>query len=108
MATEAVPMAHGRQVDLTSCADEPIHIPGSIQPHGALLFFQADGHLEGWSANAPALLGLALELGLPWRALALPQPARELLERCSGTPEECEAPTVAAVSMNGADFDCVV
>ena len=25
------------RVDLDNCADEPIHIPGSIQPHGALL-----------------------------------------------------------------------
>jgi len=40
-------MEHGGQVDLASCADEPIHIPGSIQPHGALLFFNDDGRLEG-------------------------------------------------------------
>ena len=25
------------QVDLTTCDREPIHIPGSIQPHGVLL-----------------------------------------------------------------------
>ncbi|MGN6725364.1 MAG: hypothetical protein ACTHLZ_05570, partial [Tepidisphaeraceae bacterium] len=24
-------------IDLTNCDREPIHIPGSIQPHGALL-----------------------------------------------------------------------
>ena len=53
-------MADGaRQVDLTNCDVEPIHIPGSIQPHGALLAFdvgmtQALRH----SRNAPELLGL--------------------------------------------------
>lgn len=25
------------QVDLTNCEQEPIHLPGSIQPHGVLL-----------------------------------------------------------------------
>jgi hypothetical protein len=44
-------MSSGRRVDLQSCADEPIHIPGSIQPHGFLLFFSLAGQLEGWSAN---------------------------------------------------------
>ena len=31
--------------DLSNCDQEPIHIPGSIQPHGALLAFTADGML---------------------------------------------------------------
>ena len=35
------------QVDLDSCSDEPIHIPGSIQPHGFLLFMDAAGRIEG-------------------------------------------------------------
>src|SRR3569623_1499420 len=57
-------MADGaRQGDLTICDVEPIHIPGSIQPHGALLAFdvgltQALRH----SRNAPDLLGLTGEI----------------------------------------------
>ena len=61
---QAVIMEHGQQVDLSSCADEPIHIPGSIQPHGAILFFSEDARLAGWSENAPAMLGVTPQLGL--------------------------------------------
>lgn len=44
-------------VDLSNCDREPIHIPGSIQPHGALLAFMPDGSLAVRSANASAMLG---------------------------------------------------
>lgn len=44
-------------VDLTNCDREPIHIPGSIQPHGALLAFSRDGMLLIHSDNAYVLLG---------------------------------------------------
>ena len=49
--------------DLTNCDREPIHIPGSIQPHGFLLALraQADGGLdvETCSENAGSYLGLS-------------------------------------------------
>ena len=44
-------------VDLTNCALEAIHIPGSIQPHGALVAFTPEGTLATRSINAPALFG---------------------------------------------------
>lgn len=44
-------------VDLGNCDREPIHIPGSIQPHGALLAFMPDGGLAVRSANAQGMLG---------------------------------------------------
>jgi len=31
--------------DTSSCAQEPIHIPGAIQPHGALLAALVDSRL---------------------------------------------------------------
>ena len=34
-------MSETQTVDLTNCDREPIHIPGSIQPHGALLAVDA-------------------------------------------------------------------
>ena len=40
---------------LDDCALEPIHIPGAIQGHGALLVLKND-QLVAWSANAPAFL----------------------------------------------------
>ena len=43
--------------DLDACAREPIHIPGSIQPHGVLLVVDpADGRVLQASANASAVL----------------------------------------------------
>ncbi len=102
-------MEHGRQVDLLSCADEPIHIPGSIQPHGALLFFQDDGQLAGWSGNAPAMLGIVPYLGMPYTALALPQAALEAIADClAAQDDEDAAPLAAGLVISGADYDCVV
>jgi PAS domain S-box-containing protein len=44
--------------DLTLCAREPIHVPGAIQPHGALLVSSADGSVVTHaSANLAAILG---------------------------------------------------
>lgn len=45
-------------VDLTNCDREPIHIPGSIQPHGAMLVCDPETSIvEFASATAEALLG---------------------------------------------------
>lgn len=102
-------MEHGRLVDLLSCADEPIHIPGSVQPHGALLFFAQDGQLAGWSANAPAMLGIAPELGLPYTGLALPPDALGAIADCIQAQDDDDAaPLVAGLSVGDADYDCVV
>lgn len=41
-------------VDLDNCAREPIHIPGSIQPHGVLLALDPENlRIVQWSTNAP-------------------------------------------------------
>ena len=45
--------------DLSSCAQEPIHIPGAIQPHGAFVAVRADERLVTHaSANLQEILGL--------------------------------------------------
>ena len=109
MVWQAVPMEHGRRVDLLSCADEPIHLPGSIQPHGALLFFRVDGQLEGWSGNASALLGINPQLGLPYTALALPPAALDAIADCIATlDDEDAAPLASGLLIGGAEYDCVV
>jgi light-regulated signal transduction histidine kinase (bacteriophytochrome) len=46
-------------VDLTNCDVEPIHIPGSIQPHGAMLVCDPVGTIEHASANAQVVIGCA-------------------------------------------------
>jgi chemotaxis family two-component system sensor kinase Cph1 len=71
-------------IDLTNCDREPIHLPGAIQPHGALLGVdEADGRIKQVSRNAAALLetdalGLTLDETLgPEAASAI----REALDR---------------------------
>ncbi|WP_141733229.1 ATP-binding protein [Oligoflexus tunisiensis] len=50
---------------LAICAQEPIHIPGKIQPHGLLLtFMEADGRLIQVSSNCEAILGSTPEQAL--------------------------------------------
>ena len=56
---------------LATCADEAIHLPGAIQPHGALLALR-DGRLVAWSANAEWLLGCVCRAAAPWQTLGLP------------------------------------
>ena len=51
------------ELTLENCDREPIHIPGSIQPHGALLAFDRLGRLSHASTNATAMLGLPLDFG---------------------------------------------
>jgi light-regulated signal transduction histidine kinase (bacteriophytochrome)/ActR/RegA family two-component response regulator len=56
------------ELDLTSCDTEPIHRPGLIQPHGALLVLRRDDlTICQASANVEQVLGIALErlLGAP-------------------------------------------
>ncbi len=64
--------------DLTECEREPIHIPGSIQPHGLLLALSPETlRIIQWSLNAPAILGVSAET-LPERAIGdLVDPATE-------------------------------
>lgn len=51
------------RVDLTNCDREPIHIPGSIQPHGCLLACDIScSTIERHSANAGAMLGMPGDL----------------------------------------------
>lgn len=45
------------KLDLTTCDREPIHIPGSIQPHGLLLTLDAAGMVLQVSENVEKLLG---------------------------------------------------
>ena len=66
-------MSDTEGADLSSCDREPIHIPGSIQPHGAILVLDpGDLRLLQASANADRLLGCALDLAFGRRLADLP------------------------------------
>ena len=59
-------------LDLSDCAKEPIHIPGSIQPHGMMVCLRAtDFTIVQASENAPAFCGVGPEdlLGRPLDAV---------------------------------------
>ena len=48
---------------VVSCAEEPIHIPGSVQPHGFLVGLDADLKAVAFaSESAGAFLGIPLKL----------------------------------------------
>ncbi|MDY7103599.1 MAG: SpoIIE family protein phosphatase [Actinomycetota bacterium] len=46
------------KVDLDNCEDEPIHIPGAIQPHGVLIAVDDDRTVRAASANLPEWFGV--------------------------------------------------
>lgn len=54
---------NAQTVDLANCEDEPIHMPGSIQPHGALMILSSDGELLSRSANFVAITGVDPVIG---------------------------------------------
>ncbi len=56
------------EADLTTCDREPIHIPGSIYPHGVLLVVDRESHrVEQIAGDTKFLLGIDPDriLGLP-------------------------------------------
>jgi len=74
------------EADLSNCERELIHLPGSIQPHGALLVLDHDGdRVLQASANTGSLLGIPAEAlvgeGLEALGGSLPQRVRQLIEQ---------------------------
>ncbi|MDB5294817.1 MAG: cph [Phycisphaerales bacterium] len=63
-------------IDLTNCDREPIHIPGSVQPHGVLVALRAsDLSVTQVSANAEKLLGVGADVARAGGLAALIDPA---------------------------------
>src|SRR5262245_62964810 len=78
---------------LNDCDREPIHIPGAIQPQGALLVFE-DDRLIAWSANAAQVLSVTPALDANLDALGLQPALREGLDQLLATFAGGEAPAV--------------
>src|SRR6476659_5229338 len=67
--------AGSEKTDLTSCDREPIHVPGSIQPHGALIVLEEpEMKILQVSANTGELLGIAPDelLNQTWEQVLAP------------------------------------
>lgn len=108
LAPAALPMAIV-PVTLDNCADEPIHLPGTIQMHGAMLVFSRAGLLETWSENVVALLSLAVHQGAAVQDLAIPEAVGLMIASfVADIGADEPAPMVEAVTIAGREFDCVV
>ena len=104
-------MTPAAPVGLDNCATEPIHIPGLIQPHGALLAFDHAGALRAWSDNAGALLGFLPVLDMPLATLPLAADVLEQLHECviaSASSDEGCTPTAIETAVGPQTFDCIV
>lgn len=96
-------------VTLDNCAQEPIHIPGSIQPHGAILVLDSGGELVSRSANATVMLRLPLALGTSLDGIGLGDDVRQLVLDCLAEIEGGEAPPMAVeTKIGGGGFDCII
>jgi light-regulated signal transduction histidine kinase (bacteriophytochrome) len=96
-------------VNLDNCADEPIHIPGAVQSHGALFAFDAGGRLCAWSANVRQEFGFAPERNQLVDALPLPAGVLDFLAGAAraGTPL-AGSPQLLEVAIEGREYDLVV
>jgi light-regulated signal transduction histidine kinase (bacteriophytochrome) len=91
-------------LDLTACEREPIHIPGSIQPHGILLAVRLpDRTITYASVNTAALFGLdpTAVLGRPFGQV-LPVLARAFEADLAEPGSEGEARYLRAVTLQTA------
>ncbi|MFT3727664.1 MAG: HWE histidine kinase domain-containing protein [Terricaulis sp.] len=78
-----------RQTDLTNCDREPIHIPGTIQPHGCMLVCDEGlTTIRRASANASAFLSLDIDdlIGCPLSDVLGDVAAHELRNALASSP----------------------
>ncbi|MDQ0316478.1 HWE histidine kinase domain-containing protein [Amorphus orientalis] len=98
-------------VDLTNCDREPIHIPGSIQPHGCLVACEAaTGTIRRASDNAAEMLGADGSLAGRLLGEVIGEAASALVGEGDVTSTETGRPALAfAVPLaDGAPFDLAV
>ncbi|WP_159950706.1 HWE histidine kinase domain-containing protein [Rhizobium sp. 18065] len=104
-----MPAAHS--VDLSNCDREPIHIPGSIQPHGFLLHCDRElSKVLRHSANAGAMLHLDGDLnGRHILDLLGAEVTHDLRNAIAAAPEASRPAVLAHMRMpNDAHFDIAV
>lgn len=77
--------AISQPVTLDNCDNEPIHIPGAIQPHGALLALDREGRVLARSGNFLAITGVSLEPGDTLLTQALGATVIQLIDEALAT-----------------------
>jgi light-regulated signal transduction histidine kinase (bacteriophytochrome)/CheY-like chemotaxis protein len=106
-------MTDSSPVDLTNCDREPIHVPGSIQPHGCLIACDPEAViLRRHSVNLHAMLELGEETvtGRRLETVLAPQLVHNLRNALarSGEPSRPGLMTGVQLSENGPLFDLSV
>jgi light-regulated signal transduction histidine kinase (bacteriophytochrome) len=104
-------MPANEPVNLTNCDREPIHIPGSIQPHGCLLACDAvAGRVLRHSENAAAMLGIGPDInGRNLSELLGATLAHDIRNALAGAPEATRPALLPGVrSESGRLFDMTV
>lgn len=93
-------------VDLTNCDREPIHIPGSIQPHGAMFVCDPqDFIVTNHSANAADFLGLSGPIvGQPLATLLGPNVTHDLRNAAAKGGSSQVAGVLLDLSLDTIDF----
>ena len=82
-------------VDLTNCDREPIHIPGSIQPHGVLLACDPEAvHVLRHSLNAPEALGVPTEINGQTLAALVGEAATHAIRNALATSRDASRPAL--------------
>jgi light-regulated signal transduction histidine kinase (bacteriophytochrome) len=105
------PSSEAALLGLDNCADEPIHIPGSIQAHGSLLAFNLKGELTGWSANVESMLGIKARAKMRCADMQIDAAGRaqKAILQCMTLAEQGEVtPFAEEVTIRALDFDLVV
>ncbi len=92
---------------LDICASEPIHIPGSIQPHGLLVVTSAAGVIEQISENAMEFIGVSAQDCLGGRLSDFVDPVA--LDSIKNIRNEGALQPIQAIviELNGKPFDAV-
>jgi chemotaxis family two-component system sensor kinase Cph1 len=96
-------------VNLTNCEHEPIHIPGSIQPHGFLLGLKIDDlTIDFCSGNSFEFLGLKYEqlLGKRFELVFGEAETRDLKNYLSSLGDSYLAPL--EIKLAGNAFTCTI
>ncbi|MGI4848505.1 MAG: ATP-binding protein [Janthinobacterium lividum] len=96
------------QVTLENCADEPIHIPGAVQPHGALLAFDLALTLVAWSQNATSMLNIHPVAGKSIEELALASEWTAFVRAVEDDIVNGDAPPAyLEMAIDGHAMDCI-
>lgn len=102
-------MTAASPTDLAGCDREPIHVPGSIQPHGVLLVLSEPDHaVVQASANTGELVGVAEALGQPLEAVVGAAVAAKLRTEMGRVPTKTRPVALGTVSLaNGRTFSAL-